>query len=564
MKLTSLWTGVNNRVFDYISTTAPPRPESPGVIFVAIDEPSFSELGLPWPWPRLIHANLTTALKEAGAKAIAFDVVFAESDNYEHDLALGKAAGNITVFAADETLIDTPNASQLIRTEPNPDILSGGAKAGVASISLDGDGSVRALPNYPDGFMRQLFEIAEPNMPAPVMEDRLIQYFGPAGTYPRVSYYQAMDPARYLPPNYFKDKVVIIGYGLQAVPDIENNGVDAFETPYTARTGQLTYGAEIHATIFDNFKHDLSIKRPPKWIGFALLIFGGLAGLAASRLPKWSLRSAAGILGILGLGIAGWAALTYGRIWLSPFDPAIGLAGVMGALALRDFSLEQKLRREIHSAFSQYLSPDMVNKIAADPAQLNLGGEQKTLTIMFADIRGFTALSEHFKDDPQGLTQLVNDILSPLSDIIMGHGGTIDKYIGDCIMAFWNAPLDDPDHAANAVAAAQEMITSLDQINTNLAAQIESLQNVNIRIGIGINTGRCVVGNMGSKSRFDYSVLGDAVNVAARLEGLSKTYDTPIIVGQNTQEQLGADADLKPLDTLKVKGRAEAVTIYTP
>jgi adenylate cyclase len=563
---TSLWADINGRMFDVVSTTAPATPAEPGVIIVAIDEPSFSEIGLQWPWPRSVHADLLTALEDAGAKAVAVDVVFSEATNSAEDQALGQAAADITVYASDETLLESNYGSQLIRTEPAADIMAFGAKVGVASVATDADGVLRTLPTYPDGLARTLLQIAieetHPNA-ADQNTERLIQYFGPSGSYPRVSYYQALNPSEFLPDNYFKDKVVMVGYALQTVPLAGSSTTDAYETPYTMKTGQLSYGAEIHATIFDNFKHGLSILKPHNVTGYLLLLLGGVAGFATARLQSWGVKAALGLSGVCAIFLLSWLALKYGRVWLSPWEPAIGLSTVLAALSVRDFSIERRMRRDIQGAFSQYLSPHMVADIVKNPAQLTLGGERKTLTLMFADIRGFTTLSEHFKDDPQGLTQLVNDILTPLSDIIMSHGGTIDKYIGDCIMAFWNAPLDDPDHAAHALAAARDMVASLDRINADIKSQLTTLTDIDIRIGIGLNTGDCVVGNMGSKTRFDYSVLGDPVNVAARLEGLTKDYGTPIIFGEAVFEQLIDTQDTYLLGDIQVRGREQSLKIYS-
>lgn len=566
LRTTSLWTDINGRLFDVISTIAPTTPNEPGVILVTIDEPSFSEIGLQWPWPRTIHAELLTALKDAGAKAIGVDVIFSEATIPAEDVALGQAAPDITAYASDETLLESEYGSQLIRTEPTADIVANGAKVGIASVAIDTDGVLRTLPAYPDGLARTLLNIASGNQvtePLDMQTDRLIQYLGPPDSYPRVSYYQALNPNAFLPTDYFKDKVVLVGYALQTVPLAGSSTTDAYETPYTLKTGRLSYGVEVHATIFDNFKHGLSILKPHHAVGYLLLLLGGIAGFAAARLQSWGIKAALGLGGILAICLLSWLSLKFGRVWLSPWEPALGLSGVLAALSVRDFAIERRMRRDIQGAFSQYLSPHMVADIVKNPAQLTLGGERKTLTLMFADIRGFTTLSEHFKDDPQGLTRLVNNILTPLSDVILRHGGTIDKYIGDCIMAFWNAPLDDPDHAAHALAAAREMVASLDKINADIKSQLTSLTDIDIRIGIGLNTGDCVVGNMGSDTRFDYSVLGDPVNVAARLEGLTKEYDTAIILGEAVFEQLKDTRGTQLLGDIQVRGREQSLKIYS-
>ena len=197
----------------------------------------------------------------------------------------------------------------------------------------------------------------------------------------------------------------------------------------------------------------------------------------------------------------------------------------------------------------------MVKKLQKDPSLLKLGGERKELTFLFSDIRGFTPISEKFKGQPEMLTRYVNKFLTAMTDIILKNDGTIDKYMGDCIMAFWNAPLDCPDHKNMAVKSAIEMRSKLKQMNRNKEF------NPPLNIGIGINTGDCLVGNMGSEQRFDYSVIGDAVNLASRLEGVSKNYDTNIIIGENTLGNL--NYNLYEIDKVHVKGKTEKVTIYS-
>ena len=201
----------------------------------------------------------------------------------------------------------------------------------------------------------------------------------------------------------------------------------------------------------------------------------------------------------------------------------------------------------------------MVKKLQQNPDLLKLGGETKELTFLFCDIRGFTPISEKYQSDPQGLTVVINKFLTPMTDIIMKNGGTIDKYMGDCIMAFWNAPIDIPNHRTMAVKSAVEMVHKLKELNNS-----EGFGPGNkLNIGIGINSGKAVVGNMGSKQRFDYSVLGDAVNLASRLEGVSKNYDATIIIGYDTYKNIKEKYNFKKLDQVKVKGKSNLVSIYT-
>jgi FixJ family two-component response regulator len=224
---------------------------------------------------------------------------------------------------------------------------------------------------------------------------------------------------------------------------------------------------------------------------------------------------------------------------------------------------EGRRRRAVESAFSQYVAPAIVERVVADPEFLSLGGETRDMTILFADIRGFTAISESLKDNPQGLTGIINSVLSDLSDIILAHGGTIDKYMGDCVMAFWGAPLRDPDHAQHAVDAAKEMLLAMKGINERVKTMGSSAQGLpSISIGVGVNSGDCVVGNMGSAQRFDYSVLGDPVNVASRLVGLSKAYGVDLLLGQGAVDRLPAQGAFKEVDRIAVRGRTAEEAIY--
>lgn len=563
LSLTTILRDLDGRSFDYLSTIDPVLPEQPGITLIAIDEPSMSAIGQQWPWPRSQHAALIRQLRKAGTKAIAFDVVFAEPADPAEDQALIDAMGPDVVLAADESLIERPYGSTLVRTEPMAELIAAGAHSGVASLSMDGDGVLRNMPRYPDGFMATLLEVATGSAAQENLSARRIQHFGPAGSYPTISYYQALDPATYLPPDYLKDQIVMIGFALQANADVSAGGIDAFETAYTLRSRELTPGVEVQATIFDNLRTGLSIASSPGWLSLVLVALAAALALLIS-LPKAPMNKAfllaAAVLGIVG---SCWLLLQYGRFWIGPVAPSAALVLSVVAIATRDFAGEQRRRRAVQNAFGQYLAPEMVQKIADDPSLLNLGGESRELTILFSDIRGFTSISEAMQDDPQGLTRMINAILTPLSNIILQHGGTIDKYMGDCVMAFWNAPLDDPDHALHALEAAREMLAAMEQINREIQAMLPDGANIPvIRMGIGINSGTCVVGNMGSDRRFDYSVLGDVVNLASRLEGQCKEQAVDILIGQATVTAAPSLAFRKVAD-IQVKGRSAKEPTYT-
>ena len=222
---------------------------------------------------------------------------------------------------------------------------------------------------------------------------------------------------------------------------------------------------------------------------------------------------------------------------------------------VKEFGLKQQIKKQ----FEHYLAPAMVKKLQKDPSLLRLGGETRTMTFMFSDIRGFTPISEKYKGNPEGLTKLINRFLTRMTDIIIANGGTIDKFMGDCIMAFWNAPIDDPEHEEHAVQAALEMQEELELLNAELTK--ENLPNINI--GIGINTGEALVGNMGSDQRFDYSVIGDAVNLASRLESSSKTLGKTLVVGEDTYKAAKINYGFEYVDEITVKGKTEPIKVYT-
>jgi adenylate cyclase len=244
--------------------------------------------------------------------------------------------------------------------------------------------------------------------------------------------------------------------------------------------------------------------------------------------------------------------------------PLLSTTAIYLTLIFFSFVREQAQRRQIRSAFGQYLSPALVEQLALAPEKLKLGGEEREMTIMFSDVRGFTTISESFKHDPQGLTRLMNRFLTPLTNAILARKGTIDKYMGDAIMAFWNAPLDDKEHQLNACEAALDMLERIDGLNEVRKAEAEEggPPYIPINVGVGLNTGTCVVGNMGSDLRFDYSVLGDSVNLASRLEGQSKEYGFPIIVGSNTALAVKEKFAILELDFIMVKGKKEPEVIY--
>lgn len=558
------WPLIDERAFDYLSTIAPAPLPGDGPIIVAIDEPSLAEINMQWPWPRGLHGKLVSALRAAGAKVIGLDIIFSEPSRPPEDEALAAALGPDVVLAGDETLVTSDQADQFVRVLPLPMFSDRLALTGIASVGLGRDGVLRRMPMYDDGFSAMVATAAglDADLPLP---GSLIQTFGGARTYKTVSYYQALDPENFLPPGIFKDRVVFVGLSLQNAPTLSAGGADAFATSWTVHTGRLTAGVEIQATIFDNLRHNLSIAEASGAMRQLLLAAAiGLAMFLVWRGTGW--RTVIGSTAAIVLLIAGsYLSLRFGRLFVSPVAPALGLVGISAAQATFDYARERRNRRQITRAFSQYLAPALVDQLARDPSRLKLGGEKRELSILFCDVRGFTTIAEQLKDDPQQLTTLINRLLTPLSDTVLSHSGTIDKYIGDCLMAFWNAPLDDAAHAVHSVSAALDMLDLMHGLNEELKADAEAAGLVHhpLKIGIGINTGDCVVGNMGSTSRFDYSALGDSVNLAARLEGASKAYGLSLLLGPSTARAVETMFGVFELDRITVKGKTEEVPVFT-
>ncbi len=329
---------------------------------------------------------------------------------------------------------------------------------------------------------------------------------------------------------------------------------------------RIVPGVEVHIEAFEQMLLRHFLERPD-WGSGAELLFATILGLfvliATTRVPVYWVAGVAIVAVVVAIGTSWWA-FTEQRWLLDPIAPSLNIALVFAAASLVKFMRTEAERRTVRSAFAQYLPPDVVESIANDPSQLKLGGETRELTIMFCDIRGFTPIAESFRSDPQGLTKLINRALTPLSREVLNHRGTIDKYIGDCVMAFWNAPIDDADHATHACDCALGMMDALVALNQELTAEgFYQAHKVNqIDVSIGLNTGVCVVGNMGSELRFDYSALGDAVNVSARIQSFAGNYGFPIAVGDDTQTVVAEKFAFLELDYIAVKGRATPTHIY--
>jgi adenylate cyclase len=350
-------------------------------------------------------------------------------------------------------------------------------------------------------------------------------------------------------------KIILVGTSAPGLLDLRATPVEA-----------AVPGIDIHAQVLEHLLTGNFLERPDYATALEEFVIIVLGTMLASVLPRVSAKASAaiGFTTIALVLIGGWAAFRWVNTLLDPSYPALVLGFMAAGITLYTYNAAEAQRRQIRSAFGQYLAPAFVEQLAQSPEKLVLGGEEREMTMLFSDVRGFTAISEGYKDDPQGLTSMMNHLLTPLTNAIVDQEGTIDKYIGDAVMAFWNAPLSVPNHEIKACAAALAMISCLEGLNRERREKAASVDQAFLpfRIGIGINTGRCVVGNLGSDLRFNYSVLGDPVNVASRLEGQTKYYDVPIIIGQRTAEKATDRFAILELDLVAVKGKAEAQTIY--
>ncbi len=382
----------------------------------------------------------------------------------------------------------------------------------------------------------------------------VVNYRGPRGTIPTYSFVDLVQGR--LPAQELAGRVVLIGASFIGIYDTNAAPFNNTPMPGTERLANI-----VDSLIAGDFIRENPAPWPLLTIGFVILLASVAGWLIAMTPTRMTVLTAAAPLVVWAAGIQ----IAFDRgLWLPFVTPSIALAAASLSVLLFRYGFVDLQRRRVQVAFRHYLAPDLVNRLASNPQQLRLGGETRTISAMFSDIRGFTSISEGFKSNPEGLSRLINrGFLTPMTHVIMGRHGTIDKYMGDCVMAFWNAPLDDAGHADHACATALDMLRELERVNSELTqeAAAEGRAFLPLHIGIGINTGECVVGNMGSDERFAYTAMGDAVNLASRLEGQTKTYHVGIIIGEATRAAAASWAALE-LDLIAVKGKSEAVRIY--
>jgi len=376
--------------------------------------------------------------------------------------------------------------------------------------------------------------------------------------------FRKAQPSSYIPawkvltgendPKDIAGMIVLVGTSAPGLMDLRATPLDA-----------ALPGFEVHAQVLEHILSGRTLTRPDFAIAVEMLVtvlLGAILAAVVQRLPAFT-SAGLGLLTIVVLIYGGWLAYSQLGLLFDPSYPALVLFVLVTTATIYVYRRTEQQRHEVRRAFGYYVSPSVVNEIIADPNKLELGGEVRELTLLFCDVRNFTSISERMT--AHELTTFINRLLTPLSEVIMNNRGTIDKYMGDAIMAFWNAPLDDPDHAGHALHSALDMMQRMDTLNEEWAKEAEAAgrEHARVNIGIGINSGPCCVGNLGSSHRFDYSAIGDDVNVASRYEGLSKVYGVPVVVGEATVKQIGGLQTIE-LDLMRVKGRAHPTRIYTP
>ena len=574
---------VRLRYFDTLVTSKP--AEVTGVHVVNIDEKALEKYGQ-FPFARDRYSAIIQDLYRRNAGLVVFNILTPDRDRFGQDEVY------VQTLKRNPVVLPSVGSNQT-RNEPRapgsaqigpygqgafvnyngiianiPAVEQAAAGVGIVNTLPEIDGVVRRMPMvvayngqlYPSLAM-EVMRVAAGDSTFQVkvneqgVEKMRIPQFGPVVTdsLSRIWIDWSLTPERHSLtdlPKDFNGEIVIVGVSAVGLAN-----------PVATSLGEMLpqdLQAAVIGTVIAN-KIRPAITRPD-WADGAEIVALILASVVLLFLSRWTYVGIISSVVILGgsLLFSAWAYRTHAWL-LDATIPFFGLVLVLlhtyGIKFISEFLAKQQIKRQ----FGTYLSPAMVERLQKNPELLTLGGESRELSIMFTDVRGFTTISEHYGADVQGLTKIMNRYMTAMTAKIIENAGTLDKYIGDAQMAFWNAPLDDPDHAVNAVRTALQMMESLDEFNREIGA--EGVPPFGM--GLGINTGTVVVGNMGSSQRFDYTCLGDSVNLASRLEGQSKPYGVRIVLGSRTAELVRDAYSVAELDCIAVKGKTEGVRIYT-
>ena len=553
----------------------------PQIVIVDIDDASLArmqDVAGNWPWPRAVHGELVRGIAKQRPAAIVFDILFTESDQYRpesdrlfnealdvdskvyfplvrRDPALDASGAPIEQVAPLLGLQRTGEAKPDARIALLPPLAIDTRfwRTGTINFAEDRDGVGRRYQLYTPAYGWLI-----PSLPArvaadlgyavPVQNDFMLAWRGKAGSFQHVSYVDLYEDFNREKPkrqqDEFSGKIVIIGTAATGLHDLR-------VTPLSS----LHPGMEILATALDNLKNGYMTRAAPTWFP-PVLAFALLASLYAAFVRGVNALKASWALSAATLLILGAAYIAAGSQLLLPVLLPLLLAwGYYFACALLEYLHERRKREQAVQLFSRFVNPHVVQELIAHGG-LSRGGESRQITVLFSDIRGFTSLSEN--RSPQEIVSLLNRYFTLQVDVVFRHGGSLDKFIGDCIMAFWGAPLDDPDHARHAVEAALEMAEVLQRFRQELGDE-----NAQFDVGIGIHSGPAVVGLIGSERRREYTAIGDTVNLASRIEGLTKGVSRILVSGE-TRALCGDAFDFRPHGSYSVKGREQQVELFAP
>ena len=570
--------------FDFLQTQKEPL-QVEDIVLVDIDEKALEKYGQ-FPFPRGVWAEMISKTPETSPSVLT--ATFAQPDRFGEDEELRNALGNkLTLLSASPTNQKDTGSAPYIGiaklgkglpenwlysyegiSSPIQTLQEAVYGVGTVSASPSIDGTIRAVPLavmannqiYPSLALETLRVLNGQQSynikitPEVGVEWLRIGRLPPLTVQPNADFniafwnqFERVSAVEELP----ADKILI--WGLTA---------SGLSNPVSTPMGAM-YPHEVQANLIQTVLTGFQIQRfyYLEFLEIFLVLISSLVILVmVYRLP--TVLSGIGSLGVVGLqAYTGYYVWIENLILLDVFYSSVASLLVFGHASFNKYFTTYQLKEQIKKQFQKYLSPDMVEELQKDPSKLRLGGERKEMTFMFMDIIGFTPISEAYKnnDDPEGLVELINKFLDTQTKIIINNRGTIDKYMGDCIMSFWNAPLDCKNHAELAIKSAVEVLKATKKLN----AELKPLNLPPINVGIGISTGECIVGNMVSEIRFDYSVIGDAVNLGDRLEGQTRNYDgVDVLLSERTRE-LCPRRKLKEVDRIKVKGKSEKVTIYT-
>jgi adenylate cyclase len=562
------------KVYDIYFCIKGPEAPSEDVVIVGIDEESFLNINHQWPWPRSIHGELIKALRSSGAKAVVMDIIFSDPSTSLEDKAMAEAIkkyGNV-VLSADIESIKTEKFSKEILITPIEEFLKAGASFGISSIPLDADNVVRRFfwgTNEVPSLELSVLKVL--GISKKIDYRSMVHFRGPSHHIPYVSYFKALKPDFFLPKGFFKDKIVLVGKYYPVYEESKSvfssskslylqvpssvRGVDMFITPFYIIDERLTPGIEIHANMLTSLLKGDVLKPLRKKEAVILIIFFSVFLTLINH--RWSpLKSI--ILNISG-GIL-YSLLSYfifdkQGIFL-PFSAIyFGILINFIASGVISYSGVEKKRRYLRKAFSFYLSPQVAKKVLESPERLKLGGQRVYATVLFSDLAGFTEMSE--MNEPEEVVSILTRYTTEMTKIIFEYQGTLDKFIGDAIMAVWGTPAEDEEHALHACLAALKMQRRMKSLTQEIV-----IPGYKISMRVGINSGIVMAGNMGSEERFDFTVIGDNVNIASRLESLNKIYGTEIIIGESTMHSIQGRLTVRELDLVRVKGKRQDIKIF--